>query len=60
MPTGAPVGGTAELSPLKPNAGANPSHSWAPGTAALVAVAAGGTVLLAAGAWYARRRRQAG
>jgi hypothetical protein len=50
------VGGLAEFDPLQPEAAADGTGSSAPGTPLLAGLAAGGALLLAGGAWYARRR----
>ena len=54
------VGGIAEYSPLEPHALAGGHGSSGPNSIALAGFAAGGGLLLASGAWYARRRRRAG
>jgi len=51
-----PVGGIAEFDPLEPDAAAGGTGSSAPGAPLLAGMAAGGCLLLAGGAWYARRR----
>jgi LPXTG-motif cell wall-anchored protein len=56
----APVGGVAELPQLEPAAASSGSGSSGPNALALAGIAAGGALLLAAGAWHARRRRRAG
>ena len=53
----AAVGGIAEFTPLEPDAAAGQPSSSVPGTPLLAGLAAGGALLLAGGAWYARRRR---
>ena len=50
------VGGLAEFDPLQPDAAADGTSSSAPSTSLLAGLAAGGALLLAGGAWYARRR----
>jgi len=52
----APVGGIAEAPPTEADVLADERASSAPSALALAAVAAGGSLLLAAGAWYARKR----
>ena len=52
----AAVGGIAEFTPLEPDAAAGQPSSSVPGTPLLAGLAAGGALLLAGGAWYARRR----
>jgi len=50
------VGGIAEYPQLKADSASGARGSATPSALALVGIAAGGTVLLAAGGWYARRR----
>jgi hypothetical protein len=52
----AAVGGIAEFTPLEPDAAAGQPSSSVPSTPLLVGLAVGGALLLAGGAWYARRR----
>ena len=52
----AAVGGIAEFTPLEPDAAAGQPSSSVPSTPLLAGLAAGGALLLAGGAWYARRR----
>jgi hypothetical protein len=51
-----PVGGIAEFDSPAPDAAAGGSGSSAPGAPLLAGLAVGGCLLLAGGAWYARRR----
>jgi len=50
------VGGLAEFDPLPPETAADGTGSSAPGMPLLAGLAAAGALLLAGGAWYARRR----
>ena len=50
------VGGVAEFTPLEPEAAAAGTGSSPTSTPLLAGLAAGGALLLAGGAWYARRR----
>jgi len=52
----APIGGVAEFDPLELDVAAGGPGSSAPGTPLLAGLAVGGCLLLAGGAWYARRR----
>lgn len=52
----APVGGVAEYPELEPEAVSETRNSSGPDAMALAGFAAAGTLLLAAGGWYARRR----
>ncbi len=51
-----PVGGIAEVPPLRSEARTSPSASGASSTVVLAAVVAGGVLLIMAGAWYTGNR----
>jgi len=57
-PTG--VGGITEFAPFAPEAAVGGPGPSLPPYAALAGIGAGGALLLAAGGWYARKRRRAG